>query len=85
MGDDQGCITEATGGAVTAGYSGTPLYRKLGLKEDHRVAILSAPDGFDLELPEGATLHRSLHEVSETGCFCASSPDRPDMGTSGSS
>lgn len=31
---------------MTAGYSGTPLARKLGIKEGHRVATLSAPKGF---------------------------------------
>jgi hypothetical protein len=41
-----------------AGYSGTPLPRKLGIKPGHRVALLGAPDGFELELPEGATLRR---------------------------
>jgi hypothetical protein len=29
-----------------AGYSGTPLARKLGIKEGHRVALLHAPRGF---------------------------------------
>jgi hypothetical protein len=32
------------------GYSGTPLARKLGIKEEARVALLGAPDGFDAEL-----------------------------------
>ena len=32
------------------GYSGTPLYRKLGIREEARVALLGAPDGFDDEL-----------------------------------
>ena len=44
---------------MTAGYSGTPLARKLGLREGDRVALLGAPDGFEtlLEpLPEGVTL-----------------------------
>lgn len=31
---------------MTAGYSGTPLPRKLGIKEGHAVASLGAPDGF---------------------------------------
>ena len=42
-----------------AGYSGTPLARKLGVKADHRVATLGAPGGFaELlgELPDGATV-----------------------------
>jgi hypothetical protein len=29
-----------------AGYSGTPLVKKLGIKEGHRVAFPSAPEGF---------------------------------------
>jgi hypothetical protein len=29
-----------------AGYSGTPLPKKLGIKDEHRVVILGAPDGF---------------------------------------
>jgi hypothetical protein len=29
-----------------AGYSGTPLARKLGIKEGHAVALIGAPDGF---------------------------------------
>jgi hypothetical protein len=32
---------------VTAGYSGTPLPKKLGLKEGSRLALLGAPDNFD--------------------------------------
>jgi hypothetical protein len=29
-----------------AGYSGTPLAKKLGIKEGHRLGLLGAPDGF---------------------------------------
>jgi hypothetical protein len=39
-----------------AGYSGTPLPSKLGIKEGHAVAVVGAPDGFDGtlgELPDG--------------------------------
>ena len=48
-----------------AGYSGTPLVQKLGIKEGHRVAILAAPPGFALDalvrtLPTGATVQASL-------------------------
>jgi hypothetical protein len=42
-----------------AGYSGTPLFRKLGIKEGHRVAFPSAPDGFEAllgKLPDGVTV-----------------------------
>jgi hypothetical protein len=44
-----------------AGYSGTPLPRKLGIKEGHRVGLVQAPPGFTLdELPNHVTLHRGL-------------------------
>ena len=33
----------------SAGYSGTPLPKKLGIKPGHRVLVLGAPPGFDLE------------------------------------
>jgi hypothetical protein len=33
-----------------AGYSGTPLVKKLGIKEGFRVALVGAPDGFRSEL-----------------------------------
>jgi hypothetical protein len=42
-----------------AGYSGTPLVKKLGIKEGHRLAFASAPAGFSQligELPEGASV-----------------------------
>jgi len=47
---------------VTAGYSGTPLPRKLGIKPGHSVALIGAPPGFAalLEpLPEGVTVRAS--------------------------
>jgi hypothetical protein len=46
-----------------AGYSGTPLPAKLGIKPDGRVGLISAPDGFDAvlgELPVGVTVRRQL-------------------------
>ncbi len=43
--------------SAQAGYSGTPLPRKLGIKAGARVALISAPDGFSLgELPEDVTV-----------------------------
>jgi hypothetical protein len=42
-----------------AGYSGTPLPRKLGIKPGHCVALLGAPDGFEFgELPEDVSVKR---------------------------
>jgi hypothetical protein len=39
-----------------AGYSGTPLPQKLGVKPGARVALVDAPRGFALELPLEAKL-----------------------------
>jgi hypothetical protein len=33
-----------------AGYSGTPLVRKLGIKPSSRLGLIGAPDGFDVTL-----------------------------------
>ena len=48
---------------MSAGYSGTPLARKLGIKDGHRVAALGAPERFAglLEpLPAGVRLRPDL-------------------------
>jgi hypothetical protein len=47
--------------AVSAGYSGTPLPRKLGIKPDSRLALVGAPEGFEQtlgELPPGVAVRR---------------------------
>jgi hypothetical protein len=43
-----------------AGYSGTPLAKKLGIAEGSRLAVVSSPNGFceRLELPAGVVLRR---------------------------
>ena len=44
-------------GAAGGGYSGTPLARKIGIRAGHRVALLHAPEPFDIPgLPDGAEL-----------------------------
>jgi hypothetical protein len=46
-----------------AGYSGTPLAKKLGIKPGHEVVVLgTAPTGFTaaVELPEGARMFHQL-------------------------
>jgi hypothetical protein len=42
-----------------AGYSGTPLAKKLGIKPGHDVVLLNAPEDFTLEA-EGAKLTRAM-------------------------
>jgi hypothetical protein len=48
---------------TSAGYSGTPLPQKLGVKPGQRVAWLNAPDAFAAalgDLPDGLTVLTSL-------------------------
>jgi hypothetical protein len=47
--------------STQAGYSGTPLVRKLGIKPDSRLALVGAPSGFEKtlgELPRGVSVRR---------------------------
>jgi hypothetical protein len=47
--------------ARAAGYSGTPLPRKLGIKDGSTVVLVSAPEGFEStlgSLPPGTTMRR---------------------------
>jgi hypothetical protein len=49
--------------SALAGYSGTPLPSKLGIKAGSVVALVGAPDGFETALeplPEGASARRGL-------------------------
>jgi hypothetical protein len=44
-----------------AGYSGTPLPQKLGIKDGHAVALLGAPEGFEIQgIPSGARVTERL-------------------------
>jgi hypothetical protein len=52
-----------------AGYSGTPLVKKLGIKADDRLALVGAPEGFEKELvglPKTVTAvsHRAEADVA---------------------
>jgi len=42
-----------------AGYSGTPLVTKLGIKENSQIAFVNAPTGFvnELDLPKGVNIN----------------------------
>ena len=58
------------------GYSGTPLPRKLGMKEGSRVAVLSAPDDFDTTLgplPDGLVVRRRLRGPLDVVVFFTTS------------
>jgi hypothetical protein len=46
---------------VTAGYSGTPPAKKLGVKEGHVLALVAAPEGWSVpDLPSGVRTRSSL-------------------------
>jgi hypothetical protein len=50
-----------------AGYSDTPLIKKIGIKPGHRVGLLQAPAGFGRELgelPEGARITTNELDVA---------------------
>jgi hypothetical protein len=58
---------------MTAGYSGTPLAKKLGIKAGSRVLLAAAPPGFNIDaLPEDATVHRrrSVRSYDVVLIFC---------------
>jgi len=53
--------------SVMAGYSGTPLPKKLGIKENAIVALVNAPNGIQEilgELPEGVVLKSGLQSYN---------------------
>ena len=56
-----------------AGYSGTPLPKKLGIREGSRLALLNAPDDIDEalgELPDGVTTRTTARGRSDVlVCF----------------
>ncbi|MEO8607550.1 MAG: DUF3052 domain-containing protein [Chloroflexota bacterium] len=52
---------------MSAGYSGTPLPKKLGLKNGQRIIILGAPDGYNAIL--GDVMDRLIVATSFTGLF----------------
>jgi len=54
----------------SAGYSGTPLWKKLGIREQFVVATVDAPDDFEqlvAPLPAGATVRRGLAAAYDVG------------------
>ena len=57
---------------MPAGYSGTPLAKKLGIKPLARVSLVGAPTGFEQELepiPDGAKIARKLGASSDVIVF----------------
>lgn len=64
---------------MSTGYSGTPLAKKLGIRDRHRVWLAGPPEGIDAELaplPAGAIVRR-------TGAVEPSGADAPPGAASG--
>ncbi len=67
-----------------AGYSGTPLPQKLGIKENHRVVVLGAPTGFANTLgtlPAGASVSTKTTAMGTYDVFVAFVTKREDLET----
>ncbi|MBS1877664.1 MAG: hypothetical protein JSU00_30910 [Acidobacteria bacterium] len=60
-----------------AGYSGNPLWKKLGIKPGSSVALVAAPPGFErqLELPEGARITSSASTAERVLVFVRSTKE----------
>jgi hypothetical protein len=67
------------GVSASAGYSGTPLARKLGLNPGATVAWIGAPEGFEAllgELPDGVAVRRRLRRPLDlVVCFVTARRD----------
>lgn len=63
---------------MSAGYSGTPLAKKLGIKEGFSVTAVNAPDNFEellQPLPTGVSLSTSLKSETDVIHFFTNSRD----------
>ena len=62
-----------------AGYSGTPLARKLGIGEDDEVAVVGAPDGFTGRLAAEVGDEAVLRDGLDGDGLDGAGPDRPGL------
>ncbi len=63
---------------MTAGYSGTPLAKKLGIKEGFSVVAVNSPDNFHellAPLPHGVEIHNSPRPDADLVHFFTNSRD----------
>jgi len=69
--------------STLAGYSGTPLPQKLGVKPGSTVALVDAPDGFVTtlgELPEGVKIQQAAGEGAQVTLWFVQSLDTFEKG-----
>jgi hypothetical protein len=61
--------------AVMAGYSGTPLAKKLGIRDRHSVVLVNPPLGFEKKLeplPAGVEFHENASRANVALLFATS-------------
>jgi hypothetical protein len=61
-------MTDRHGHGVSAGYSGTPLPRKLGVRDGSRVLVVAAPAGFRLDAPHHVRARNGAYDVLLVFC-----------------
>jgi hypothetical protein len=67
---------------ASAGYSGTPLPRKLGIKPGMRVALLHAPEGIEhlvVPLPDDVTIQHGLRRSDRVDLVVAFVTERDHL------
>ena len=72
----KGTRSNAEKAPAPAGYSGTPLPKKLGIRPDTTVALAGAPEGFERmlgALPEGVRLRRSARGACDVALWFVAS------------
>ena len=65
-----------------SGYSKTPLAQKLGIKEGHSLALLSAPAGFEWtlgKLPAGVRVTKALGKPGSTDVVVVFTKSRAEL------
>ena len=73
-------MTDTAGQPAAAGYSGTPLARKLGVKPGHRVLLIRAPVGWTIpDLPPDVTVTRRTTASQRTTAAPAEAETAADM------
>ncbi len=63
---------------MAVGYSGTPLARKLGIREGATLVLLDAPEGFENvldPLPDGVEVRRSLVDGADVAVLFVTERD----------
>jgi len=79
-----GVLVSAPEGTTAAGYSGTPLPKKLGIQPGMSIALLGAPDGFADTLgplPDGVSSRTSLRAGQQVQLIVAFIGRRRDLET----